>query len=82
MLKTDAWLELRDAVRATQPEHLEAVDYVAVFRGKQVDAGRKSVTVRLTFRAPDRTLTHEEADAAVEKVVAALVERFNAELRA
>ena len=53
-----------------------------VYRGDQVGEGRKSVAVHLVFQAPDRTLTDEETDAARDRIVAALVERCGAELRA
>ncbi len=53
-----------------------------VYHGEQLGKGRKSVALHLAFQAPDRTLTDEEAAALREKVVAALVERFEAELRA
>ena len=31
-----------------------------LYRGEQIGAGRKSLALRLEFRAPDRTLTDEE----------------------
>ena len=53
-----------------------------VYRGAQAGAGRKSVAIHLAFQSPKRTLTEEEATDAREHIVAALVERFGAELRA
>ena len=53
-----------------------------VYRGGQVGAGRKSVAIHLSFQSPERTLTEEEATAVRERIVAALAERFDAELRA
>jgi phenylalanyl-tRNA synthetase beta chain len=53
-----------------------------VYHGEQVGAGRKSVAIHLAFQSPERTLTEEEATDARERIVAALVERFRAELRA
>ena len=52
-----------------------------VYRGEQVGEGRKSVALHLAFQAPDRTLTDEEAAAVRARIVAALAERFDAELR-
>jgi phenylalanyl-tRNA synthetase beta chain len=52
-----------------------------VYRGAQVGPGRKSVAVHLSFQAPDRTLTDDEAAALRERIVTALTERFGAELR-
>ncbi len=45
-------------------------------------SGRKSVAIHLSFQSPDRTLTEEEATEVRERIVAALAERFDAELRA
>jgi len=53
-----------------------------VYRGGQVGEGRKSVAIHLSFQAPDRTLSDEDAAAVRERIVAALAHRFNAELRA
>jgi phenylalanyl-tRNA synthetase beta chain len=53
-----------------------------VYRGEQLGAGRKSVALRLLFQSPERTLSDEDAAALRERIVAALAERFGAELRA
>jgi len=42
----------------------------------------KSFAFTLEFRAPDRTLTGEETEPLVERVVAALARGFGAQLRA
>jgi phenylalanyl-tRNA synthetase beta chain len=52
-----------------------------VYHGDQVSEGRKSVAVHLVFQASDQTLTDEEADTARARVVDALRNRFDAELR-
>jgi phenylalanyl-tRNA synthetase beta chain len=53
-----------------------------VYRGEQVGPGRKSVAFAVSFQSAERTLTDEDAAALREKIVAALRERFGAELRA
>jgi phenylalanyl-tRNA synthetase beta chain len=53
-----------------------------VYRGEQAGEGRKSVAIHLAFQSPERTLTEEEASEARERIVAALAEKFGAELRA
>ena len=60
---------------------LEAVEYVMTYRGKPLAAGRKSVTIALAFRSPDRTLTGEAVDAAVASVVDAARSELSAEVR-
>ena len=44
--------------------------------------GTKSLAFTLEFRAPDRTLTGEETDPLVDRIVAALARDFGAQLRA
>jgi phenylalanyl-tRNA synthetase beta chain len=53
-----------------------------VYRGEQVGEGRKSVALHLSFQSPERTLTDDEAAELRARIVAALAERFDAELRA
>ena len=48
----------------------------------QVGDGRKSVALHLVFQSPERTLTDDEVAVLRERIVAALSERFDAELRA
>ena len=73
--------ELVEAARAAVPE-LRSMEPFDVYRGDQVGEGRKSIAFRVEFRSPERTLTDQEAAGLREKIVAALRERFGAELRA
>lgn len=75
------WSQIAAAVDAANPALLEDVTFVTVYRGKQVGAGKKSVTLRLTFRDPDKTLRHDEVDPQVETVVAQLKSDLDAEIR-
>ncbi|WP_238011474.1 phenylalanine--tRNA ligase subunit beta [Dactylosporangium sp. AC04546] len=60
---------------------LESVRLFDVYAGAQLGAGRKSLAYKLTFRAPDRTLTGEETLAARDAAVALAAERHGAALR-
>ena len=60
---------------------LEQVTLFDVYRGAQVPAGKKSVAVGLTLRAPDRTLTDGEADGLIAKVKDRLKSSLGAEIR-
>jgi phenylalanyl-tRNA synthetase beta chain len=55
--------QLREAVLAGGGELLRAADVFDLYEGDQVGEGRKSLALRLEFRAPDRTLTDEEVTA-------------------
>ncbi len=52
--------DLEASVRNAAGELLERVDLFDVFAGGPLPAGRKSLAVRLTFRAPDRTLSDDD----------------------
>ena len=73
---------LTDAAREAAGGLLRDARVFDVYRGEQVGDGRKSVAIHLAFQSPERTLTEEEATDARERIVAALVEGFGAELRA
>jgi phenylalanyl-tRNA synthetase beta chain len=72
---------LVDAAHEAAGELLRHARVFDVYRGGQVGAGRKSVAMHLTFQSPERTLTDEEAAEVRERIVAALAQRFDAELR-
>jgi phenylalanyl-tRNA synthetase beta chain len=67
-----------DAVRDGAGELLEDVTLFDVYTGRQVGADRKSLTLALRFRAPDRTLTEDEASAAREAAVRRAAELLDA----
>src|SRR5919109_598117 len=73
--------DLVSAAREAAGGELYRMTPFDVYRGEQVGAGRKSIAFRVEFRSPERTLTDEEAAGLREKIVAALSERFGAELR-
>jgi phenylalanyl-tRNA synthetase beta chain len=53
-----------------------------VYRGEQVGAGKKSLAYSLTFQAPDKTLTSEQAVRLRDRIVDELYKRYGAEMRA
>ena len=62
-------------------ELLEGLRLFDVYTGAPVPAGSRSLAYALTLRAPDRTLTGEEANAARDAAIALAVERTGAVLR-
>ena len=53
----------------------------ARYQGKGVPEGAVSLSFRLTFRAPERTLTDDEVQRATDRIVAALADSHGARLR-
>lgn len=62
------------AIIKKNAKHLEDVRLFDIYKGEQVPSGKKSLSYTLTFRKKDATLTDEEADASVAKVLKALAE--------
>jgi phenylalanyl-tRNA synthetase beta chain len=60
---------------------LESLSLFDVYTGDQVGEGRKSLAYTLRFRAPDRTLTAEEASAVRDAAVAEAARQTGAVLR-
>ncbi len=74
--------EVTDAIREGAGELLEALRLFDVYTGAPVPAGSRSLAYALTLRAPDRTLTSEEATAVRDAAVVAAAARTGASLRA
>ena len=75
------WRDISSEVEAAELNNLEDPTFVDMYRGKQVPTGHKSVTFNLTFRAGDRTLTHDEVDETVQELIERLQDRLQAKLR-
>jgi len=60
---------------------LEGVELYDEYRGERLGADRKSWTFRMTYRAPDRTLTGAEAQQCHDAIALALRVRVGAEVR-
>jgi phenylalanyl-tRNA synthetase beta chain len=69
---------VRETVQANAPDTLVRVSEFDRYQGKGIPDGQVSLSLRLTFRAPDRTLTDGEVQTAVDAVLAALKERHAA----
>jgi phenylalanyl-tRNA synthetase beta chain len=72
---------LLEVVRGGGGRLLRRADVFDVYEGAQVGEGRRSLALRLEFRAADRTLTDEEVAGLREKIVAAVRDQLGGELR-
>lgn len=73
--------DIIDVIKAVDDTILEDVQLFDVYRGKQVEEGKKSVAFTLTYRDKNKTLTDDDVAAVHSKVLEALNEKINAVLR-
>ncbi|HSJ09733.1 MAG TPA: phenylalanine--tRNA ligase subunit beta, partial [Longimicrobiales bacterium] len=71
-----------EAIRDAGGPLLETVAPFDLYAGKGVPEDRRSIAVRLRFRAPDRTLTDAEVDTVVRRVLQRLNDDLGVEQRA
>jgi phenylalanyl-tRNA synthetase beta chain len=62
------------AVESSGGKYLQDAHIFDVFEGDQVGEGKKSLALRLTYAAPDRTLTDKETEKARKSITAKLEE--------
>jgi len=72
--------ELEKAIKGAVGKILEKVTLFDVYKGQQIEEGKKSVSYSITMRSHEGTLTDEQADGAMKKVLKAL-SAIGAELR-
>jgi phenylalanyl-tRNA synthetase beta chain len=71
---------IEKAIRKAAGSLLEKVTLFDIYKGKQIADGKKSVSYSLTLRSHEGTLTDEQADKTMEKVLKALKD-IDVELR-
>ncbi len=74
-------LKLERAISGAVGNTLETIELFDVYEGSQIPEGMKSVAFSLKLRAADRTMTDEEADAAMKRAIKAL-DKLGVSLRA
>jgi phenylalanyl-tRNA synthetase beta chain len=75
------WEDINRAVSEKKPELLRDLRFVDEYRGKQIPAGKKSVTVRLIIGSSEKTLAGPEIEAVAKSVMKRLSKTVEAEVR-
>jgi phenylalanyl-tRNA synthetase beta chain len=73
--------DVRGTIRSAAPDTLQDVREFDRYQGKGIPEGRISLSLHLTFRASDRTLTDAEVDEAMSRIVGALETQHGATRR-
>ena len=73
--------EIATVIKKAGGSSLNKIDVFDVYTGKGIDENKKSIAYSLTFEKMDRTLTDEEINESIEKIVDMLSKKLGAELR-
>jgi phenylalanyl-tRNA synthetase beta chain len=73
--------EVVEQIRASSPQLIESVEPFDLYRGDQIEDGRKSLTFSIRLRSSEKTLKDEEADSVMETILKRLQNAFGAQLR-
>ena len=77
-----SWAQLSETVFKSAGSLLLGTSFGGQYRGKQIDADRKSYLITCRFMASDRTLTTEEVETVVKQIIASCETQLSAKLRA
>jgi phenylalanyl-tRNA synthetase beta chain len=73
--------KIERTIREQSGELLEEIRCTDVYEGKPIKEGERSISIRLRFRDPQRTLTNEEVSNIVEHIVQKLAQEYGSKLR-
>lgn len=73
--------KLERTVRSAAGAALESLDLIDLFQGEKIGVGKRSLTMSLVFRNPERTLSDAEVEKAMQKIIKDLQTRCDAVLR-
>lgn len=76
-----AWRQIQQLMERLKPALLEELRFIGVYRGKPIESGHKSVSLRLVFRDPAATLRGEQVDRQMAAIVEAAGKELAARLR-
>ncbi len=74
-------IEIMKTIKKAAGSNLMNIEIFDVYEGKGIEEGKRSISFSLVFGAQDRTLTDEEINPIIEKILVAVDKKFGAELR-
>ena len=73
--------DLLDYLKKNRPEYAESITLFDQYRGDQVEAGKKSLAFRITYRSGERSLTDLEVNEIHTPFSQKVIAAFQAEMR-
>lgn len=73
--------QMLSVIHGCGEKFIEKAEIFDVFQGKNIEAGKKSVAISITYRALDRTLDDETVGKVHQKIIEMMISHFNGQLR-
>ena len=73
--------DLITQVKKSAGKYAESVEIFDLYQGKQIEKGKKSIAISISYRSKDSSLESSQVDEAQKKVVHDLVKNYNVEIR-
>ena len=74
--------EIERVIAQNGGQYFKGVTLFDIYTGKQIAEGKKSMAFTMQFQSNEKTLTDAEADEAFQRILSAVQQEFQAELRA
>ncbi|MFO7660068.1 MAG: phenylalanine--tRNA ligase subunit beta, partial [Candidatus Cloacimonadaceae bacterium] len=82
LIKTGvSFAEIKGCIEQVVKESMLSLFLFDEYKGKQVPEGFRSLTFRFVFNNPEKTLTDDEVDTLIEKIVKELKEKWDIQVR-
>ncbi len=78
---TVSWGEIETAIEALGIREIISIAVFDMYKGKEMQAGTRSLAFRVVYRSDERTLTDDEVTALHQRIRDLMEQRFNAQLR-
>ncbi len=73
--------DIRKLISKIDTELISDIELFDIYRGRQIETGKKSLAYHITYQSNKKTLTDEEVNAVHSKVIKSLSSKFNAKIR-
>lgn len=73
--------ELEAIIEQKAGNYLESIQLFDVYQGQQIETGYKSVAYALVYRASDRTLSEDEVNQSIDRILVELNDKLGATIR-
>ncbi|NUU99447.1 phenylalanyl-tRNA synthetase subunit beta [Marinitoga sp. 1154] len=75
------FLDIKNIILKTGKKLVEEIKIFDIYKGKNIDEGKLSLTITVTYRAKDRTLTDDEVNVIAKKTIEELHDKLNIQVR-